>query len=247
MVTSIVLTGTHKVGIDTHGKFMVDKVKVSIKDVPFVRYRFNEFNSNEYEYIEEMKKKFSYSAHMAEINLNKDTKEVINTIREMKNIVTYVYMDIEDTDVLEGISEEKLNLLIQLNGVEFDRLMLRDKSTTLDMVAATRIRKQLGSLFGVDTNDIGICSSPLSFDGTSACLTAVKARELSAKYCETTEAALPSSNHECMNCCGCIRYYVFDGDVAMPVSSKTGGSKNTKKDATNTVKKAPAKSITKWR
>lgn len=219
MVTSIVLTGTHTIGTDTYGKFMVQDTKVSIKEVPFVRYRFTEYNDKELEYIKSMKNKFKYSSHMVEITLGEDTRDIIERLEQISNLIKFVYIPVDDTDVLEGLREEKFDLLANISDKSFDRLMLKDKSSTLDVVAATRIKKELLSVIKLgNIDDIGVCSSPLSFDGKNACLTALKARELSAEYAETDEVALPSANHECMNCCGCIRYYVFNGDVEAPVN-----------------------------
>lgn len=255
MITSIVLTGTHKIGIDSYGKFMVGDVKVSTKEVPFVRYRFDNFADKELDYIKEMKKTFNFSAHMAEVTIGEDTVETLNKIGNIGNIVRFVYIPVDDTDVLDGFSEEKMELFKSILGINIDRLMLKDKSTNLDTVASLRLKKQLNTLLNIPVGEIGVCSSPLSFDGKNACLTAVKARELSAEYAESDEVALPSSNHECMNCCGCIRYHLFNCDVEAPIAKKgTGGTKTStkeKKESTGekskATKKPAAKGIMKWK
>ena len=41
MITSIVLTGEYSIGIDKNDRFQVGDKKISLKEVPFVRYRFD--------------------------------------------------------------------------------------------------------------------------------------------------------------------------------------------------------------
>lgn len=225
MITSIVLTNTHKVGVDSNGKFMVGETKVSIKDVPFVRYRFNNFGDAELNYISQMKNIFKHSSHMVEITISEDTPKILDAIEEkLQNIIRFIYVPVVDSNVTDGFDESTLKLVELLDDYDFDRVMLKDNTTTLHAVAAAKLKKEIADTIDVNVKDIGICQSPLSFNG-DACLTAVKARELSAEYAENDEVALPSANHECMNCCGCIRYHVIDSDVAAPVSKTTKGTK----------------------
>lgn len=247
MNTSIVLTDTHTIGVDSYGKFMVQDIKVSIKEVPFVRYRFLEYNEKDMEYIKMMKKKFNYSSHMAEININEDTADIIKRLESIDNLIKFVYVAVDDNEVDEGFSEEKLELVEKLEDSFYDRLMLKDESNSLHAVAATRLKKQLSDIVtDIELADIGVCSSPLSFDGKNACLTAVKARELSAEYAENDEVALPSANHECMSCCGCIRYHVFTGNVAAPIS-KSGNSSGEPKTKSKSTTPSKPKGIIKWK
>ena len=132
------------------------------------------------------------------------------------------------------------------SGVVIDRIMLKDNTITMDTLASIRMKKNVYELFGEqleggkDYKDIGICQSPLSFSDGNACLTAIRARELSAKYSNDEELALPSANHECMNTCGCIRYMVIDKDIkndnikVVPKEKKT--SNNTNKPSKKKVK-----------
>ena len=58
------------------------------------------------------------------------------------------------------------------------------------------------------------------------------------KYSAVADVALPTANHQCMNCCGCIRYIVIDSDTVAPIETaskqkatkaKTENSGETKK------------------
>ena len=242
MITSIVITDCVAINLNSNKKFKVGEQTLSAeKEVPFVRYRFKEYSDKEFKYIEEMISKFNRSTHLIEIELNEKTKEVLNYITvNMPYLVKYVYTPVTDTEVESGkLSENCENYLEGIKEHNIDRFMLRDKSTTLDMVAYKKIAKSL-KVFGLVEQNIGVCSSPLSF-GTLACLTAVKARELMSVYSEVADVALPSANHQCMNCCGCIRYLVVDKDTEIVPDKKVG----TKKTTTRTTSEKKKTSTTK--
>jgi hypothetical protein len=98
--------------------------------------------------------------------------------------------------------------------------------------------KQLCSQLRKSEEMFGVCSSPLSFSEL-ACLTAVKARELMSVYSTIADVALPSANHQCMNCCGCIRYLTVTADTEAPADAKPfGGHKKEKVDNGGTPKKS---------
>ena len=77
MVTSIVLTDCYSIGINGSKKFKVNDNVLSVeKDIPFVRYRFNQYTDREFNYIREMMQKFTNSTHLVEINLNENTEGI---------------------------------------------------------------------------------------------------------------------------------------------------------------------------
>lgn len=236
MITSVVLTDCHNIKLNSNKKFKVGEHTLSAeKEIPFVRYRFKDYTNKEFSYIEEVMNKFNRSTHLIEIELNERTKDVLDYLTvNIPNAAKYIYVNVTDTEVLNGeLSEQYKDLIAELRDFEIDRYMLKDKSTTLDMVAYKKLAKSLKP-FGIAETDIGVCSSPLSF-GDLACLTAVKARELMSMYSEVDDVALPSANHQCMNCCGCIRYIVIDKDTeeildkASKVGAKKSNSNNTSK------------------
>lgn len=239
MIISIALTDKHKVGVNDSGKFYVETFNkegkleqkvVSIKDVPFVRYKFSQFNQEELDYIEKMQGVFKHSSHMVEIDLDKNTEKLLDDLEDKyPNIITFVYVPVTDDVVANGLSEETKELLENIGGAFFDRIMLKDLSTTLHSGAIHRLKKEVSQLSDFQLKEIGVCGGPMSFSG-EACLTAVKARELSAEYAENDEVALPSANHESMNTCGCIRYATINKDVDAP-PNKTRNTKVTKKQA----------------
>ena len=242
MVTSIVLTDCYSIGINGSRKFKVNDNVLSVdKDIPFVRYRFNQYTDKEFNYIKETMQKFVNSTHLVEINLDENAEEVVKYIEEnIPNMAKFIYMSLTDEMVMSGaVDDAHKDLLEPLVELDIDRIMLRDKSTKLDTVAAKRIITDLGVEFDLDDEMIGICSSPLCF-GEWACLTAVKARELMSKYNNTSDVALPSANHQSMNTCGCIRYMVINQDLEAPSDGKVKKEK-VDKEPSEKKEKAPAK------
>ena len=248
MIASIVVTGTHNIGMSSSKKINAgDTVLSAEKEIPFVRYRFNKYTDTEYTYIKSMMQKFNLSTHLAEVNLSSETPSIIERLHnEIGNIAKYVYIDITDEIVEQkSIGAELENQFVAIapyvRTQVVDRVMLRDKSRTLDTITVKALMKRLSTLAGVKDTSFGVCSSPLSFSDW-ACLTAVKARELMSKYSTIADVALPSANHQCMNCCGCIRYFVIDSDTEAPSDEKARKKKESvKKDTNTTVKPKVAK------
>ena len=242
MITSIVLTGKHVIELDAYNKFKHGKNRTSIKEVPFIRYRFDRYGQDEIEYIRDMKEKWIYSSHLVEIHLDEDTEQVIEDLDKVDNLIKYVYMEIDDSDIDNGLSDEKIRRLESIAYQYIDRFMLKDKSTKLDIMRANELKSEIASILDIDEWDVGICQSPLSFGDGNACLTALKARELSAEYAENDEAALPTANHQSMKTCGCIRYITIDSDIKIE-RKKSTANKGKKK----AKRRAKSRGIPMWR
>ena len=99
------------------------------------------------------------------------------------------------------------------NAINIDRIMLKDLSSSLCFVTVSNLKNEIIKELNIKESDIGVCMSPLSNNGEQ-CLSALKARELMAKYVEIENVAIPTLNHEGMNGgCGCIRYFEIVGDT----------------------------------
>jgi hypothetical protein len=248
MISSIRLNGCHKIGI-TNKKVKIGETVLNIeKEIPFVRYKFNTYTETEIAYIKDMKQKFNKSTHLVEVRLGFDTTGAIRNIKESTGkIAVFVYMDVEDSEVEAGeLSDDKVLNLNNIDGQQIDRLMLVDKTSTLDAVTAKSFIKKVSKITGIAESNIGICSSPLSF-GELACLTAVKAREIMSKYSEIADVALPSANHQNLTSCGCIRFIMVTEDIpAPPETTKGKTKKNMVEDKTSTEDSKPkAKKVKK--
>lgn len=243
MVTSLVFTGHHNIGIENE-KFMLNGDKNSIKDVPFVRYRFETYNQGDVEFIKHQQVKFKYSTHLSEIPLTEQTAQQIELITsQVESIAIFVYVPITDVEVENGLSADIISNLNSIKSSIYDRIMLKDKSNSMYLVSANNLKKQIAQILMLKESDIGICGSPLSF-GTEPCLTAIKARELISMYSLSDECAIPSANHQCMNTCGCIRYFVVSSDIPAPVSKKKSSASHSSKGSKSSkskvkVNKAP--------
>ena len=236
MIASIVVTGRHNIGVNSGKKIKVNDNILSLeKDIPFIRYRFDDYSNEDFEYIKSMMSKFSYSTHLVEIKLSDKSAEILEYFEDnIPNIAKYIYIDVTDEIALaKSFGEDLLNLLDSTLDYTVDRYVLKDKSTCLDTVSAKSIIRQCCKQLSLTEEMFGVCSSPLSF-GDWACLTAVKARELMSSYSTIADVALPTANHQCMNCCGCIRYFVVESDLEAPADAKPKGA--SKKEKTQVVK-----------
>ena len=257
MIANIMLTGTHNVRVNTQGNFKVaDKILNYKKDIPFVRYRFEQYGNGEIQYIKELMDKFNKSTHLVELHWDLSLSNNIAAINEgglLDKVALYLYVDIfDDTVQLQGFSEQQIQIMnssMQALNWQVDRVMLKDKTTTLDGFSLEKIKKQLSKAININVRNIGVCSSPLSL-GDNCCLNAIKARELMAKYSQVADVALPTANHQDMNTCGCIRHFVITGDTEeVPVEvkevtkSKESSKKNTNRNTTKPKKKTAKQSL----
>ena len=235
MITSIVLKDRYNIGVDNNERFQLGDNKVKLDEVPFVRYRFENFTEKDKDYITGMMNKFKYSAHLAEVTIKEGFEEQVRFLNDaFENLIVFLYVPITDEMVTNNsLGEREIGLLGRLDSMMvYERIMLKDNSNSLYLVSANKLKKQVESLTGFSAREIGICSSPLSF-GEDACLTAVRARALESMYVENDKCAIPSANHECMNCCGCIRYNIIEHDLEAPIGKKNaGGSAKSKKEST---------------
>lgn len=252
MITSIVLTGMYNIGISDSGKIQTpDGVIINTKDIPFVRYRFSEYNSEQLEFIKKNKARFN-CVHVAEVTLSPKAASELKAIREMdENIACLVYIDVTDTEVANGLTDEQIELIESVEDCEIDRLLIRDKSNSMYEMALDKLKKQVSDASDFDVTDIGCCGGPCAFFGGNACLTALHAREILARYADRDDIVVPSANHEgtldkadtassCVNKCGCIRYHIFSSDMTAPISKSGGTKKSTgvkKEKSDNTPKK----------
>jgi hypothetical protein len=243
MITSIVVDGCHNIKTNSANKIKVDDNILSVeKDIPFIRYRFNIYTENEYNYIVGMMNQFNRSTHLAEIQLNIETYRVVSELTsKFNNLVKYIYIDVTEPEVqANALTEDKLQLLDSIKAFTIDRIMLKDKSVSLDTICAKKMFKQIMARLGITEDRLGVCSSPLSFSDW-ACLTAVKARELMSIYSSVVDVALPSANHQCMNCCGCIRYLVVSADTEAPAEGKAKGGSTKKAESSENDKNGEKK------
>lgn len=241
MIASIVLKGMYKVGVNSNNKIKIEGHLMPLTDVPFVRYRFSNYGDKEIEFIKNNTKLLKGPVHLVEIPLTSDTAKIIekmDEISEFEKIAKFVYVPIDDYDIANGFKQETLNNLESIKESYFDRLMLKDNCTMIYPIAADRLKIKIENIFDgeIKSREIGVCGSPLSFRNSDvegqACLTAVWARKIISEYSELEDdkVTVPTANHECMTCCGCIQYFVVESDIPAPLSSK---EKSEKKSSNN--------------
>lgn len=246
MITNIKLTGMYNIGVNDSNNIDVNGTNVSLKDIPFVRYAFDKYGTDELDYIKRSMQKFAHSAHLVEIKLTENTDEYLEVLSEiLDKVAKYIYIDVTQQDM----DSNTMNTLVLSKLAEacskcrFDRIMLVDKTTNLDMVTARKFIKEVSVRTGVTDKKIGICSSPLCMTDNLACLTAVTARELAAVYATSKDVVSPSANHQDMNCCGCMRFFTVTSDIEAP-AGKVKKVKE-KKDKPDTPKQSKSSGNTK--
>lgn len=237
MIKSLMLKERHKAEISSSGKTKVNGEVVQIKDIPFIRYRFSEYKETDIDYILDKVNKFKNSAHLLEVVIYDGFGGIFEKIvTELSCVASYIYIPVDNEVVENGFSSEQEELIQQCEGLPFDRIMILDNSDSLFARRANELKEQIAELTGDDAENIGICSSPLSVNGNQ-CLSAEKARELAAAYSCSERNALPSANHQDMQCCGCIRYEVVNEDMRAPAEKLKKPAKAVVKgefDAMNT-------------
>lgn len=228
MITAVEFKGKYNLGVNSSEKFFYDKEENKsehIKNIPIVIYNF-EKEELDLEFIREQMKRFKYSCHVAFLTQEEVGDNIYALSMELKEmgVAVFVFYDIfrkEDGSI--GVTGDKFN-------VPMDRLVLRDKTNDMQITELNALKRAVSKISGQPLNDIGVCSSPFSF-GENACLCAIWARRIMAKYTSNTEVALPSANHECMEECGCIRKIYITEDVEAPaVTVKESTKKDTEKE-----------------
>lgn len=245
-MNNLVLTDRHTIDV-VNNKFSLNNSTIDVSDVAYVRYRFEDFSlPDTLDYIGNSIKKFYLSSHLIEVNLSEHSGDDINNICDtFENVIAFLYIDVDDIDVDRGcLSEQKILLLKHFKECDafVERVMLKDKSSSLYTISGNRIRESVANLLGISTSDIGFCQSPLSLCDGNCCLTAERARKLSAEYNEFDSASLPSSNHEFKNGnnCGCIKYHVVTNPLTFNEKLK---DLSAKKDGTGSTRVSKPKGI----
>lgn len=263
MITNLKLHGTYNIGLNSSNQINVNGTAVSKKEIPFVRYAFPFYGEKEVKYIKETMEKFSLSTHLVEIHTEEqktfmnlpdgvgeqiDKKsEVLSSINVLKDLIgkvaIYIYVSLDDTDSAnKKLADSKIDILrTAMMLTSFDKIMLIDNTTCIGMATAKEIIKNTSKELGVG-DIVGLCSSPLCMgvdDSKYACLPAVQARALAAKYNTNTDVTLPSANHQDMSTCSCIRHYTVATDIAAPEDTKKKTSTKSKKE------KTPKEKVTK--
>lgn len=229
MITNLLITGEHKIKLGKSQKLAFGDSKVSVKEIPLVRFRPSEITENTVDYFYELKEKFKYSCHILELEVSEYALNVLKVLADKEDFnIVFLFVPVTDKELEVGIQEDVLDLVNKcIDTYDIERLIIKDNTSMMHSIQYNELKSQITNATGGGESKhwIGICGSPMSF-GDEACLTAVIAREIMANYGENDEYALPSSKHESMNECGCIRHMVIERDVTSVV--EIGKSKNDK-------------------
>jgi hypothetical protein len=228
MITSLKIMKPVEVAVGSAGKFKVNGGEaLDIKDIPAVRYCFDKYGIDEVEFIKKMMGIFKHSVHVVEFSVHQpETYEAVHN--EIQNVAFIAHFDITDELAKSQVySVDDQSVLAALRTVPVNRLMLNDKSNSLDYIGMSALIKAASVVTGINARNIGICGSPYT-DSSNCCMNAAIAREWSAKYNHVGEGALPSANHDNKDCgnCGCLRYEVVESDIIAVYSEAKKGFMN---------------------
>lgn len=258
MITTLRLTGTYDIKVNSKYETLINGDKINInKEVALMRYYFSSYGTTELNYIKKMTERFPIQAHVAEIKLDENTDATLAWFDENLNnkVARFVYFTITDQEIsnqdMNGnitLNDDTLKNLSGISRHNVERFIMIDRSTTLDLAVANKIFKQLERRFNIPVDKFGICNSPFSFS-EYACISAVKAREIIAKYVKDgVETPRPSANHQDMNSCGCTRFSLVNHDTeAAPETEKKTHEKKAESNSDKAAKKKSAKHFEPFR
>ena len=242
MLANLMVTGKYNIGIKKD-KVTVGDETVSIKEIPFIRYRLGSYGEEEIQYIKKMKSKFDASLPLVEFELKDDSVTEISLFDEEDDMVKYLRVEITNENTKANTLGDwiitKLGEVAD-SGIPIDSVVLVDKSDDMKMTHIIKFREEIKQIM-TTLDDVSVCNSPFSF-GEEACLTAIKARRLLAYYSEKDECAIPSSRHECMECC--VSHLEVSSDISVTTPEKD--KIKSKKDNSNSkekVKKSDKKPV----
>ena len=240
MIKSLVLTGMFKIPVSNE-QIYVDGKKLALKDIPYIRYRFENYGEEEVNYIKECIQKFKYSVHIADITVKDGCAQTCDALDETFNnedINLFMFAIIKLTPGMTSgeISENLRDNLEQLSKREITKYVLKDdmfNSVVCRVDEYDAVRRLLMKITGLKSDKFSLCGSP--FEPGNGCLTASTVRQLQTYKEADIEIPLVPEGHENSGSCGCTRYEVVSCDLIMKeatVAKKSNGEPKEK-----TVKK----------
>lgn len=214
------------------------------RDIPFIRYKIGYVDNRVIEYIRMMQGIFTKSVHLVELDLNEHSAEYLDMLDTSGlSVARFLYWHVDDimcNNIEASVREYMPMIVATINKI--DGLMIYDDTSVLDMVTYRKFVMSLQNTAIRRHDDFyGLCNSPFSCS-EYACLTAVKARKLQAKYCTDVDVPLPTSNHQDNPTCGCIRHFIVESDIiGLVKSSKKEVKKESKKEVKETKEKKETK------
>lgn len=241
MIKSLVITGLYNISLDANNRVEIDDKKVSIKDIPYVRYKFDKYGDEEVEYIRKSIEKFPYSVHIADIQLVNNAQETCDRLNEIfnsnengdMNIILFVVINVYGDTVENGcFSDDAVGMIGDIDKDSVHRFIIKDcDQAIVDKSRADKLIKALMSVSHANVSDIAICGSILSGDKgySKGCLPASVVRDLQTFKSEDIEVPLvPEGHQNCGGCCGCTRYAIVDSDIKVTKSERVSGNSRAK-------------------
>lgn len=248
MIKSLVLKGKYSIDVDQYERIEVDGKKLSLKDIPYVRYVFDCYDDDTIEYIKNSIKKFKYSVHIADVTFGVDAKNTVAKLNEVFNtenmeLFTMLIIPVTDEMVAGEITDAAtLDMLTDLSDEDITRYVLRDNPNNIKIMSVlelSNLKKLIIRTTGCKESDISICGS--QFSKQFGCLRASFVRELQTYKSEDIEVPLVPEGHEGNgDYCGCTRYSLVTSDIKVTMSETTVKEKKSSEKSSE-PKKVKAK------
>lgn len=252
MIKSLVLNGMHNIDADALNRIEIEDTKLSIKDIPYVRYQILSNGTNDEKpmlidenvvaYLKKSMQKFPYSVHIIDVPLTVSSADNIQCVQEEFNnggedVNLAVMLKINaSSKMLDDCSQE---IRDTLNNIDFNdvwRVVLVDKDqeitdvTRMDEIM-NNVYEMFPSLKSKKKNKIALCNSPLlagagvdGVMGIKGCLPASEIRELQIYKSEEVEIPLVTEGHQNVGTpCGCAQFALVTGDIKVTKPAKAGG------------------------
>ena len=218
----------------------VDGKKLALKDIPYIRYRFENYGDEEIAYIKECMEKFKYSVHIADLAVKDGCATTFDALEETfnsedVNLFVFAILKLSPGMVNGEISEDLRENLEQLSEREVTKYILKDdmfNSVVCRIDEYDAVRRLLVKITKQKLDKFSLCGSP--FEPGNGCLNASTVRELQTYKAADIELPLVPEGHENCGSCGCTRYEVVSCDLIMKETTVA-------KKSTGEVKEKPVK------
>ena len=231
----------YDVGVDSFARTEINDKKLSIKDIPYLRYKFinGAINEEQIEYIRKSQEKFPHSVHIIDVKLDEYAKGTIDTITEKfgtyKNGKVAILLDIpvKAGDIAsEMLNDEKKSLIEQNISESVYRYILCDED--MEIVDNMRLDGILGWIIKtlkIKADRIGLCNAPIMASSSKygihnlkGTLPASVVRDLQLYVNTDFEVPLVTEGHESRdNLSGCTAYYEVNDNIVSHETRKVPG------------------------
>ena len=150
MITNLLITGEHKIKLGKSQKLAFGDSKVSVKEIPLVRFRPSEITENTVDYFYELKEKFKYSCHILELEVSEYTLNVLKVLADKEDFnIVFLFVPVTDKELEVGIQEDVLDLVNKcIDTYDIERLIIKDNTSMMHSIQYNELKSQITNATG---------------------------------------------------------------------------------------------------